>query len=288
MSHIKVLSVDGGGVLGVGPLQFLRDVCEGDHFCTHRDVDAFAGTSAGSIVAGMLAYGFSAEEAFHLYKKEVNTIFKKRLRMPWNAKYPTKNLMESFDRYFKGVRLKDLEKPIFIPYSDFVKNSPRVFDTKGNPNELLSRALTISCSAPTFFPPVDQRYADGGLLANNPALVGGYGAARYFGVEPDEVRVLSLGTSGYTGDSALLPKRMGKLRWLKHLIKFWMLGNEEFTDFQCKYAGFDKYERLFPDVTEDYELDDTDIIDEFCIIWKVYYDRNKAQINKMLKDFLHD
>jgi predicted acylesterase/phospholipase RssA len=66
--------------------------------------------------------------------------------------------------------MKELKKPNFIPASDFVRGKFKVFN---NSDDVLVRyAVRCSAAAPTYFTPVDGRFADSGLWADSPAPVG--------------------------------------------------------------------------------------------------------------------
>lgn len=279
---MRILSIDGGGALGVGPLAMLSEI-EAKYKCRLTYYfDGFAGTSTGSIIASLLAMGWSTKGIAELYGKELPFIFRKRVPLPWRSKYSGTPLSEVMQCYFSDFKFSDLERPLYIPYSDFQLKQPRVFDRLGNGDTLLSRAVTISCSAPTYFPPVDNRYADGGLLVNNPALVGAYGAARECNIPTSEIEVVSLGTSGIDTTGFHLKKNMGPLKWLKPLTGFWMQGNEGLTDFQCKMANLKSYHRFEPVLHKPFEMDDLKELDYFKEIWKGYYKVNEKVIDEAI------
>jgi patatin-like phospholipase/acyl hydrolase len=79
----RLLSIDGGGIRGILPLQILQEIesivlkynpsckCLGDYF------DFIAGTSTGSIIATGLALGMKVDELLKLYKEHGDKIFQK-------------------------------------------------------------------------------------------------------------------------------------------------------------------------------------------------------------------
>ncbi|WP_002008637.1 patatin-like phospholipase family protein [Bacillus wiedmannii] len=92
----KILSIDGGGMKGVIPSQYLQKI---EHIIgepIHQHFDLLTGTSTGGIICLGLASGMSAEQIANLYIQEGNQIFgtKKAKGYLINASYsnqPLKN-----------------------------------------------------------------------------------------------------------------------------------------------------------------------------------------------------
>ena len=121
-----LLSIDGGGALGIGPAEFLshaeREIGE------IRSVDAYAGSSVGALLVALKATGKTWREVRDIFIKECPKIFAKPSLLwrmnPWKPKYNNKNLKEVALKYFGrcGVEssitgplyMCDLEKPVFI------------------------------------------------------------------------------------------------------------------------------------------------------------------------------
>ncbi|NHA32764.1 hypothetical protein AXF43_25230 [Bacillus paranthracis] len=71
----KILSIDGGGMKGVIPSQYLQKI---EHIIgepIHQHFDLLTGTSTGGIICLGLASGMSAEQIANLYIQEGNQIF---------------------------------------------------------------------------------------------------------------------------------------------------------------------------------------------------------------------
>lgn len=66
------------------------------------------------------------------------------------------------------VRFSDLKYPLTIIASDIKQHTVKVWNKKKTPNESVAKAVSCSCAIPGYFKPVDNRYLDGGLLANLP------------------------------------------------------------------------------------------------------------------------
>jgi len=79
----------------------------------------------------------------------------------------------------------------------FVMKSSYLPDFVRDKDILVADAVMASAAAPLFFDPVrikEYLLADGGLWANNPSLVAYTEAVGKLGQNPDDVRLLSLGT----------------------------------------------------------------------------------------------
>ena len=97
--------------------------------------------------------------------------------------------------------MSDFKVPIFIPATSsmgFVKE--KIFD-RGDKDFPKWKAVLASTSAPTYFYPVDQRWMDGGIFANNPSdcLEAGLCGTELQG----KFRVLSFATGGEMVDKVL-------------------------------------------------------------------------------------
>ena len=145
---------------------------------------------------------------------EKDKIFPKRsvlrvCRRLFAAKYAPGRLEAALRRVFGETLLGESRIPLVVPAYNLGENDVYIFKTPHH--ERLRRdhkvpmwAVAMATSAaPTFFPafrlPDDHaRLVDGGVWANNPAMVGVTEAVSMFGQRPEEVRVLSLGTTSST------------------------------------------------------------------------------------------
>lgn len=219
---MRVLSIDGGGYLGLATAAFIRDV--EDHFgCRlHEQFDLFCGTSAGAILALALACGKSGAELVALYTALGASVFGRwgrvrqailALQSIVMAKYKNAALRDALGDTFGmmtvGQLLRDYNKMALVTAFCTSTGAPRVFKTDHSPNlslhseyRLIDIALASS-AAPTYFPLVQitnpktgvtETFCDGGVVANHPALLGYAEAISELGVAPSQVRLLSLST----------------------------------------------------------------------------------------------
>jgi len=107
----RILCLDGGGIRGVLTTSLLvRIVRHNPKFL--ESIDLIAGTSAGGILALLLASGYSAKECDEIYSFAAPHIF---LFNPWRAinpfrsKYSDKSKQEIFEYYFGNRKMCDLK-----------------------------------------------------------------------------------------------------------------------------------------------------------------------------------
>ena len=211
----KILSIDGGGIRGVYPAHILKCFEEKLGINLFQSFDMIAGTSTGSIIAAGVACDIRATEMVNMYKEHGEDIFKKKKsRIPFKKlQNITQPLLESvydsgsLSKVLKGVfsdnTLGQIAKPLILPATDVGNGGVHVFKSAYDPTFIRDRlvkvrdAVLASCSAPTFFDPhkVDEYLlSDGGLWANNPALVAVIDAQKRLAINYDDIQVVSIGT----------------------------------------------------------------------------------------------
>jgi len=173
---------------------------------------------------------------------------------------------------------------LYITTSDLATNSQKVWDRKDKDRTKLSYVVRASCSAPTYFPPVDRRYCDGGMWCNSPTLVGVCGFMRETGTELTDISVMSLGTNGYQIKNKLLSSDPGPIEWLKSIIPFFMTGTEGSVDFYMKHLPCGEYVRFEPLDSKNYEMDDLKAMKPWEEAWSVWWDMNKDFCLRFVSD----
>lgn len=165
------------------------------------------GTSAGSIIAVMIAAGASPAK---LREIVLRLNFKEFLRKPKDIPeyYPPKGVsllkwvpvefIRSNSKVFshlgnynssyikewveselrdllkidkEPVKFKDLRIPTTVIVTDLVRRKVRLYSSTNSPDEEVASAVQASCNIPFFFQPVENRFVDGGLLSNLPSFI---------------------------------------------------------------------------------------------------------------------
>lgn len=229
----KVLTIDGGGIKGLFSAVILSEFEKANGSITEH-FDLLCGTSTGGLIALALAAGKSPVEIVKFYLDWGPKIFperniavrflkKKGLLFP-NSRNTDEVLRQAVQTIVGEKKMQDSNSYLCIPTLSFANAAPYIFKTdhdilhRDAEVPMLEAALATS-AAPFYFPVATTEgttageFVDGGLWANNPALVGLIEAARFF-VGKDRsyhrLKLLSLSTLSPTIGNPIKGKR--KLR----------------------------------------------------------------------------
>lgn len=240
----RVLSIDGGGFLGLASAAFIRGIEEHERVRFADRFDLFCGTSTGAIIALALANGRSGDDLVSLYQTLGPRVFpwgwwKSKVRflrsILW-AKYGSGALRSVLEQEFGDSTLGDLRaigRHVLVPAFCLTTGTPRIFKTDHSDKlslhddySLVDVALA-STAAPTYLPVIKLKhptngaveyFCDGGVAANHPALLGFAEATYEFARTPSDVQVLSISTPRQDLSSPSVPVRSrGILAWAKPL-----------------------------------------------------------------------
>ena len=188
---VKVALVLGAGAAkGFAHVGVLK-VLEANHIPVHMVV----GTSVGSLVGSLYAYGYPAYDlqkiAMGLERGELVD-----LTVPDNG-FVKGELLEAYvNRMIRGTTIENLRIPFYAVATDIGSGQEMVFG-KGN----TGMAVRASCSIPGVFQPVrigDRTYVDGGVVS--PVAVD---AARRLGADVVIAVAISGGVSGVLPETTL-------------------------------------------------------------------------------------
>jgi len=161
---------------------------------------SLVGTSAGSIVAALIAAGATPKVLEQIIGR---LDFREFLRPPERAGkssltglvlrlfsnkanildylgiYSSAYIREFMDDELRRllphlrarVQFKDLVKPCAVVAADLSTRAVKIWSSALTPTDEVSTAVRASCSIPLFFQPVAARYVDGGVLSNLPSFV---------------------------------------------------------------------------------------------------------------------
>lgn len=267
-TRFQILSLDGGGIRGIFAAAVLAAIEEDltvnvtDHF------DLIVGTSTGGIIALGLGFGLRPKDLVAFYASTGRAIFQNSFRgrslLHWLfRKYPQAALREALQssEMFGERKLWESKKRLVIPSYNLGEDDVYLFKTPHH--EHLRRdwkvpvwqvALATS-AAPTYFPSSRHvnhlRLIDGGVWANNPAMVGVIEATSMLNIPLASINLLSIGTSDNVVRRRSYLDVGGKLLWANHAVNLVMRGQSMGVHKQVLHLlGKDKVLRIDPKVPD--------------------------------------
>jgi len=278
-TDFKILSLDGGGIKGLYAAQLLAQIEKkigkpiGGYF------DMICGTSTGGLIALAITKGVPCKIVAEFYEKHGKMIFpnvtgimgltSKARQAVWSTKYNNGPLVKAITELLNDYEtMKTCRHLMCIPAFNVTKGTPKVFkkpfghyhvDAR---HSILNVALATS-AAPTYLPSVkieEDQYVDGGLYANNPAMIGFTEAMDHFinkeseiipdGIIYDSVSMLSIGLpQECIGELPDINDKRSFAEWGPKLVGTSMLGSEFVAEYQARKliaASKGNYYRLTP------------------------------------------
>ena len=252
----RILSIDGGGIRGIIPAKILslvedelrrqgRSTDISDYF------DLICGTSTGGIIAIALGLGLSPKSILKLYTSYAEEIFPKRTLkgiiarvLSGKSLYDRDCLAQLLEQTYREAvegtiaRLGHSRTRLCIPTYDANNGAMHVFKTSHHPQlrrdyQIPAHMVALAtASAPIYFDSYDFDYTpqdggermyyysniDGGIMANNPTLIGYTEAVQSLHIPVNEVAILSIGTGDHLFRD--VPRRMNAKSWLYRKKRF--------------------------------------------------------------------
>jgi predicted acylesterase/phospholipase RssA len=251
----KVLSIDGGGIKGLYSSTILEHLEKRYGGRCSDFFDLICGTSTGGLIALALSLRIPATDISRIYSEHGKEIFPVQngflgiLRQTfWKGKYKEDSLKRVLVELFGDRVLGESNNLLCIPTYSITDARPWIFKfdhkegglSRDNTSKYVDVALATS-AAPTYFPLSEiadydyKQFIDGGVWANNPALVGFIEAFTYFvgnNKDFDSVQILSVSSLNNTaGKPTGLKRRRSFLHWRDDLFETSMIGQNSFTHY---------------------------------------------------------
>lgn len=267
MSTYRILALDGGGIRGLITalmLERLELACPG----FLEQIDLFAGTSTGGLLALGLAAGKSPHEARKLYESYGEKVFAdtvlddvRDLGKLIGADYALQPLRQALTVEFPDQKLGDLPKKVLVTAFDLDNQAqapgenrhwkPKFFHnfpgSDSDAGQWVADVGLYTSAAPTYFPIVDG-YIDGGVVANNPSMCALAQALHpeTGGQRLEDVILLSMGTGFNPRYLESQDGDWGLVQWAPQILNLMFEGSAGLADYQCRQLLGDRYLRVNP------------------------------------------
>ncbi len=264
IDRFQILSLDGGGFKGLFSAALLAKLEDDLGTTISEHFDLIVGTSTGGIIALALGLGISPKRIVELYERNGSEVF---AAVPvWSSvkhwilrKYSNGSLSQQLQQVFGMRTLASSNKRLIIPSYNLGAEDVYIFKTPHHPRlkrdgrELAWKVALATASAPTYFSACrevdDLRLIDGGVWANNPAMIGIVEAISMLGIPLGAIHLCSIGTSY---DIPPRPKYLdwgGKGLWASAAIDIVMRSQSQGVDKQVFHLlGPERYRRINPTV----------------------------------------
>ncbi|GAB4149302.1 MAG: patatin-like phospholipase family protein [Patescibacteria group bacterium] len=221
--QVRILSIDGGGVKGVIPAVILAEIESRTGKPISQLFDLVAGTSTGGLITLSLTCSnkdgnpkFTAQDMVNMYMSEVQSIFSHRypktiaqITRYTEEKYDHTELEKVLLRYLGKNKISQSLLPVIVTSYDLDHRQPYIFNSQlakmdSEHDYFIKDVARATSAAPTFFKParVDnpdsvssniRTLIDGGVYANNPAMLALQEAFRLFPGHQKPI-LISIGT----------------------------------------------------------------------------------------------
>jgi uncharacterized protein len=302
----KILSLDGGGIRGAFIAAFLARLQQNLERPLIDYFDLIAGTSTGGLIAVALGMGIHPEEIKEFYQTAGPLIFARpAFRLPtwkrriieaclsrlapaidaewlFRAKFDAAPLREAIQQQVQQRLFGEARIRLVIPAVDLTAARGVVFKTPHRPHFIRDRhfsacdVIMATTAAPSYFAPASitpgSVYCDGGVWANNPAIVG-YVEAIKISQECNrpnvdrpfthrDISLLSIGTGTRRRFSKPNECDTGLRWWGPRLLSISGETQSEGIHSQAQYLLADRYMRVDFEIPDGkWDLDSLDKLD---------------------------
>jgi len=289
-----ILALDGGGIRGIVPATILdylekkiNQIKGTKTIKIGSYMDLIGGTSTGSIVGSLMLLPceenssvpkYTMEKISEMYIEMGPDVFKSNLRHNiktlwglFGPKFPASNIEPELLQMLGHNKLKDLVRPCLFNSYDIDKRRANIYTNQDDGQKYsdyyVKDVVRGSTSIPAYFPPAyfnvgveENTLVDGGVFANNPAMVSYIEAIKMSGNKKgrnksphNNILVISLGTGMSKRKSFpyMKSKKWGMARWVFPILDVLLSGSSEVVDYEMKklfeaYGSPENYIRINP------------------------------------------
>lgn len=304
MAPFRILSLDGGGLLGAFSASVLATYeaeCKqvhGKSLVEHFDL--IVGTSTGGILAIGLAMGVPAADLVGFYRDKGKDIFPKTAGVRgwvkpifnlFTPSYRPEALRAELERVLQSNTMGDAMTGLVIPTYDatageiYLFKTPHHRDCSQHADVAAVDVALATSAAPTYFPahevPGRGIYIDGGIWGNCPADLGIVEAISFFGKPIEDIHLLSISTTSNPFRISKTQQLGGLFGWGMKIIDTFMFSQVQASVGKATCLLRDRRESRPPGAPADrfhridyiaeprlYSMDDTAMVEELINLGK--------------------
>lgn len=270
------IAIDGGGLRGAIVTQALAVLEDHLRKPLHEIFRLAVGTSTGSIISAGIGAGLTGRQMTRLYLEIGSRIFPNT----WHKwffpltpyRYPAGPLARALKTHFSSMKMSEFwvaPKPIDVVITSYDLAENRTLFIKPWKEEYkswpVSKAVQASCTVPTYFPLVENRFIDGGVGAySNPCYVAAYEARECLNWDPKETTLISIGTGrGPYQYNALKTANLKAWDWIGKTTDIFLQSayDQQVHLVETHFKSLD-FRRFQIDLQEKIEMDDANQMDK--------------------------
>jgi predicted acylesterase/phospholipase RssA len=270
-----LLSLDGGGIRGIMQLKMLAAIEKQTGKSIVNLFDAISGTSIGGVIACVLTMPdpanpslpkYSAQNLLDFFELNKERFFVSKwqsLGGLFRTQYKTSSLKNMLLELLENNRFSERLLPVKITCNDLQIQQARFFRSTGTEDFYTRDLAMATAAAPTYFKPqyikplnIESHsgylLTDGGTFMNHPVSAGKRLMQRVYGTQPNEIRILSLGT-GVLGSMSRAEslKRGGMLAWAPTIANLCIAGSASADHYDAMFVHRENYHHFSPLIGED-------------------------------------
>jgi len=270
------IAIDGGGLRGAIVTQALAVLEDHMRKPLHEIFRLAVGTSTGSIISAGIGAGLTGRQMNRLYREMGSTVFPSSWRkwlFPLTPyRYPAGPLSRALNDHFGTMKMSEFwyaPKPIDVVITayDLAENRTRFVKPwkEEYKNWSVSKAVRSSCTVPTYFPLVENRFIDGGVGAySNPCYVAAYEARECLNWDPQETTLISIGTGrGPYNYNARQTSKLKAWDWIGKAMDIFLQSayDQQVHLVETHFKDLD-FRRFQIDLQENIQMDDAGQMDK--------------------------
>lgn len=275
----KGISLDGGGVKGIGQAAVLSEVKDLGKF------EFLAGTSIGAMLVACVGSGRNLTTLDEVFMRAMPRIFEgywwRRFNL-FTPRYPD-GALNSILRDLLPGRFGDLDRPTFITAAALDRRALKVFNSTDPEDASLPlwEVVRSAVAAESYFLPW-KGYGDGGIIANNPAMVAVAAAVQTLGVKAGDIELLSIGT-GEASDNDPVGDTQGwsRIRWGAYVLTGMLDGfSDSMHAYFARSMNLKKYKRIQFFEGKGWAMDDPATVYKALKAWGTAIDNGIRVVNE--------